>query len=67
MPAGVTRRFDFEGSMLQPVERFFRAFGARQVQYPHVSRGCSLRGRLAVLAQAYARSRGAASRQTSFA
>jgi hypothetical protein len=64
--AQVTRRFDFEGSMLQPVERFFRAFGGRQVRYAHVSRGCSLRGRLAVLAQAYARSRGA-SRHTSLA
>ena len=31
--AAVTRRFDFEGSMLEPVERFFRAFGARQVPY----------------------------------
>lgn len=29
----VTRRFDFEGSMIEPVERFFRAFGARQVPY----------------------------------
>ncbi|HON39121.1 MAG: GNAT family N-acetyltransferase [Desulfomonilia bacterium] len=26
----VTRRFDFEGSMLEPIERFFRGFGARQ-------------------------------------
>ncbi len=33
--ATVTKRFDFEGSMIQPVERFFRAFGA--VQYPHFS------------------------------
>jgi hypothetical protein len=47
----VTRRFDFEGSMLQPVERFFRAFGARQVHYAQVSRGASLKGRLALLAQ----------------
>ncbi|WP_137807894.1 GNAT family N-acetyltransferase [Pseudomonas sp. G(2018)] len=29
----VTTRFDFEGSMLEPVERFFRAFGASQVPY----------------------------------
>lgn len=36
--ATVTRRFDFEGSMLEPVERFFRAFGARQVPYHLVSR-----------------------------
>jgi hypothetical protein len=47
----VTRRFDFEGSMLQPVERFFRAFSARQVQYPQLSRGGTLKGQLALLAQ----------------
>lgn len=29
----VTKSFDFEGSMLEPVERFFRAFGAKQVAY----------------------------------
>jgi hypothetical protein len=29
----VTDKFDFEGSMLEPVERFFRAFGAQQVPY----------------------------------
>ena len=34
----VTRMFDFEGSMLAPVDRFFRAFGGRQVPYLHVSR-----------------------------
>jgi len=32
--------FDFEGSMLEPVERFFRAFGARQVPYFRVSKSC---------------------------
>lgn len=31
--ASVTQRFDFEGSMLEPVERFFRAFGATQTPY----------------------------------
>jgi hypothetical protein len=36
--ATVTRRFDFEGSMLEPVERFFRAFGAEQVAYFQVRR-----------------------------
>ncbi len=36
--ATVTRGFDFEGSMLEPVERFFRAFGARQVPYHLVSK-----------------------------
>lgn len=34
--SGVTKCFDFEGSMLRPVERFFRAFGARQVPYFHM-------------------------------
>lgn len=29
----VTKQFDFEGSMLEPVERFFRAFGAIQTPY----------------------------------
>lgn len=36
--ASVTRRFDFEGSMIQPIERFFRAFGARQTPYMHISK-----------------------------
>ena len=31
-------RYDFEGSMLEPVERFFRAFGAMQVPYFSVER-----------------------------
>lgn len=31
--ATVTKKFDFEGSMLEPVERFFRAFGAVQQPY----------------------------------
>ena len=30
--------FDFHGSMLQPVERFFRAFGAQQTPYLSVTR-----------------------------
>jgi len=36
--------FDFEGSMLRPVERFFRAFGGRQTPYPHVSRATRVGG-----------------------
>ena len=41
---GITRAgavadiFDFEGSMLKSVERFFRAFGSRQTPYLRVSR-----------------------------
>ena len=34
----VSKSFDFEGSMIEPVERFFRAFGAQQVPYFSVSR-----------------------------
>ena len=34
----VTDVFDFEGSMIKPVERFFRAFGSRQTPYLRVSR-----------------------------
>lgn len=29
----VTKSFDFEGSMVESIERFFRAFGAQQVRY----------------------------------
>jgi hypothetical protein len=31
--AQVTKRLDFSGSMMEPVERFFRSFGATQVPY----------------------------------
>jgi hypothetical protein len=34
----VTDAFDFHGSMLQSVERFFRAFGGRQTPYLNVTR-----------------------------
>lgn len=30
--------FDFEGSMIQPIERFFRGFGAKQSPYSHITR-----------------------------
>jgi lipid II:glycine glycyltransferase (peptidoglycan interpeptide bridge formation enzyme) len=46
--AQVTRRYDFEGSMVQPIERYFRAFGGRQVQYPHLLRAATYRGRVAL-------------------
>ncbi|QIZ69365.1 GNAT family N-acetyltransferase [Oxynema aestuarii AP17] len=36
--ATVTKKFDFEGSMIESVERFFRAFGARQLPYFQVTR-----------------------------
>lgn len=31
--AGVTNSFNFEGSMVEPIERFFRSFGAKQTPY----------------------------------
>ena len=34
----VTKAFDFEGSMIEPVERFFRAFGAKQKSYFQMSK-----------------------------
>jgi hypothetical protein len=34
----VANSFDFEGSMLEPVERFFRAFGARRMPYFQVTK-----------------------------
>jgi hypothetical protein len=40
--AGVTRSFDFEGSMIESVERFFRAFGALQKPYFQVTKVNSL-------------------------
>src|SRR5690606_13716638 len=40
--ATVSRRFDFEGSMIEPVERFFRAFGAELTPYFQISRSKSL-------------------------
>lgn len=32
----VTKSFDFEGSMIEPIERFFRSFGATQSPYHYV-------------------------------
>ena len=46
----VSRRFDFEGSMIESIERFFRAFGAREVPYFYVSR-CSRRMRVLLSAR----------------
>lgn len=34
-------RFDFEGSMIEPIEKFFRSFGAQQVPYFNVSKTSS--------------------------
>lgn len=38
----VTRRFDFEGSMVEPIERFFRAFGGVQMPYFSVTKATPL-------------------------
>lgn len=34
----VGRRFDFEGSMVESIARFFRSFGAEPVGYSHISK-----------------------------
>jgi hypothetical protein len=34
----VSRVFDFEGSMLKPVEHFFRGFGGTQTPYLQISK-----------------------------
>jgi hypothetical protein len=39
--AGVAPLFDFEGSMMEPVERFVRGFGAKQIPYHRVWRAPS--------------------------
>jgi hypothetical protein len=34
----ITRKFDFEGSMIEPIERYFRGFGATPKAYHQISR-----------------------------
>lgn len=50
MAGEMGKSFDFEGSMIEPIERLFRAFGARQTPYMRVSRSpnCLLRMGLAL-------------------
>jgi len=36
--ATVTKRFDFEVSMIEPIERFFRAFGAILMPYFRITK-----------------------------
>lgn len=45
----VSACFNFEGSMIEPIERFFRGFGARQVPYFRVTRFSSKAVRTAAL------------------
>ncbi len=40
--ARATRQFDFEGSMIEPIERFFRSFGAVQTPYFSISKNRGL-------------------------
>jgi GNAT acetyltransferase-like protein len=47
--------FDFEGSMLETIERFFRSFGAQQVPYLMVSRTSALARPIVPLARAVRR------------
>jgi lipid II:glycine glycyltransferase (peptidoglycan interpeptide bridge formation enzyme) len=42
----VTNKFDFEGSSIEPIERFFRAFGGRQVPFYNVSKSNTKRMKL---------------------
>ena len=44
--SSVTASFDFEGSMMEPIERFFRAFGAKQTPYFSISKIKSRRLRI---------------------
>lgn len=36
--ATTSKHFDFEGSMIEPIERFFRRFGAKQTPYHNVNK-----------------------------
>lgn len=38
LAAAVTKRFDFEGSMMEPIEQFFRSFGASQKRLFQISK-----------------------------
>ena len=42
-----TKKFDFEGSMIESVERYFRAFGAEQKPYFHITKVLSYMLRMA--------------------
>jgi hypothetical protein len=47
----VSRAFDFEGSMLEPIEHFVRGFGARQTAYFSISKA-GFKGKSAIAARA---------------
>jgi hypothetical protein len=46
--AHVTRRFDFEGSMIRSIEAFFRSFGATQKSYFRLDRASSRTAKLMI-------------------
>ena len=50
--SGQVNAFDFEGSMIEPIERFFEVFGAAQTPYFHISRTSTAKGALIQFAQA---------------
>lgn len=50
--SGRTRIFDFEGSMIQPIEHSFRSFGGAQVPYHSLRRTPSRRAQIALAAKA---------------
>jgi len=54
--AAVAKSFDFEGSMVEPIERYFRAFGAEQVPYFRVWRASAPTFRLIEAAKCLKRS-----------
>lgn len=43
--------FDFEGSMMEPIERFFRGFGGALTPYLRIHKARSVRGQLYLVAQ----------------
>lgn len=45
---GNTEIFDFEGSMIPGVEKFYRGFGAKQTPYFNIKRSLTNRGRIAL-------------------
>jgi len=55
--AHLTRRFDFEGSMIEGVEKSFRRFGAKQVPYFSISRSNTLIAQLLAWRELFAKAR----------
>ncbi|MBO6668052.1 GNAT family N-acetyltransferase [Parvibaculum sp.] len=55
--SGRSSIFDFEGSMIEPIERFFRGFGGQMTPYHTIYKANTLKGHGMLLAQAWKRSR----------